>query len=113
MNLHFVNSTESWIYFVLDSKTGTFNNNDKLIHDFYESSNTSNKEKKHGKHPTQKPLEIMEHFVSILSNEKDLVIDPFMGSGSTGVAAKNLNRKFLGIELDKKYFNIAEKRIIS
>ena len=113
MNLHFVNSTESWIYFVLDSKTGTFNNNDKLIHDFYESSNTSNKEKKHGKHPTQKPLEIMEHFVSILSNEKDLVLDPFMGSGSTGVAAKNLNRKFLGIELDKKYFNIAEKRIIS
>ncbi len=113
MNLHFVNSTESWIYFVLDSKTGTFNNNDKLIHDFYESSNTSNKEKKHGKHPTQKPLEIMEHFVSILSNEKDLVLDPFMGSGSTGVATKNLNRKFIGIELDKKYFNIAKKRIIS
>ena len=112
MNLHFVNSTESWIYFVLDSKTGTFNNNDKLIHDFYESSNTSNKEKKHGKHPTQKPLEIMEHFVSILSNEKDLVLDPFMGSGSTGVAAKNLNRKFIGIELDKNYFNIAKKRII-
>ena len=81
--------------------------------DFYESSNTSNKEKKYGKHPTQKPLEIMEHFVSTLSNEKDLVLDPFMGSGSTGVAAKNLNRKFIGIELDKKYFNIAKKRIIS
>ena len=93
MNLHFVNSTESWIYFVLDSKTGTFNNNDKLIHDFYESSNTANKEK-NMENINTKTSGNNGAFVNILSNEKDLVLDPFMGSGSTGVAIENLNRKF-------------------
>lgn len=111
MNLHFVNSTEAWIYFTYKKRTGTFNNEGKVIHDFLESSVTSTSEKKYGKHPTQKPESIMEHFITLLSNENDWVLDPFMGSGTTGVVSMRNNRNFIGIELDKEYFNIAEKRI--
>lgn len=111
MNLHFVNSTEAWIYFTYKKKTGTFNNDGKMIHDFVETSVVSNGEKKAGKHPTQKPVALLEHFVKLLSNENDLVIDPFMGSGSTGVVCKKNNRNFIGIELDSEYYEIAQKRI--
>lgn len=112
MNLQFVNSTESWLYFVNGDTTGTFNNEKKMIHDFIESSTISNSERKLGRHPTQKPLAIMKHFIKILSNENDTVLDPFMGSGSTGVACELLNRKFIGIEINTDYFNIACKRIV-
>lgn len=64
-----------------------------------------------GGHPTQKPLELMEYVVKTFSNEKDIVLDCCMGSGTTGVAAVNLKRKFIGIELDDKYFNDAKARI--
>jgi len=53
----------------------------------------------------------MQHIVKIHTNKNDIVLDPFMGSGTTGVACKNLNRNFIGIELDKKYYKIAKKRI--
>lgn len=66
---------------------------------------------KGGFHPTQKPVKMMEYFIKTYTNEGDVVLDNCMGSGSTGVACKNLNRRFIGIELDKKYFDIAEKRI--
>lgn len=111
MNLHFVNSTEAWIYFTYKKKTGTFNNGNKMIHDFIETSVVSNGEKKAGKHPTQKPIALLEHFVKLLSNEGDLVVDPFMGSGSTGVVCKKLGRNFVGVEFDKEYYEIAQKRI--
>lgn len=62
-------------------------------------------------HPTQKPLDLMEYLVKTYSNKNDVVLDFTMGSGTTGVACKNLNRKFIGIEKDKKYFDIAEERI--
>lgn len=62
-------------------------------------------------HPTQKPVALMEYLIKTYTNEHDVVIDMFMGSGSTGVAAVNLNRKFIGIELDENYFNIAKERI--
>ena len=62
-------------------------------------------------HPTQKPVELMEYLVKTYTNENDIVLDPFMGSGTTGVACKNLNRNFIGIELDKTYFEIAKERI--
>jgi DNA modification methylase len=62
-------------------------------------------------HPTQKPIKLMERCVEMITNEGDTVLDFCMGSGSTGVACKNLNRNFIGIELDKTYFDIAEKRI--
>ena len=62
-------------------------------------------------HPTQKPITLLEYLIKTYTNENDTVLDFTMGSGSTGVAAKNLNRQFIGIELDKNYFDIAEKRI--
>ena len=67
------------------------------------------KEKRY--HPTQKPLKLIERLVKVSSNIGDKVLDPFIGSGSTGVACKNTNRNFIGIELDEKYFKIAEERI--
>lgn len=63
------------------------------------------------KHPTQKPIQLMERCVKLWTNEGDTVLDFTMGSGSTGVACKNLNRNFIGIELDKGYFEIAKSRI--
>lgn len=63
-------------------------------------------------HPTQKPTELMKIFIENSSNENDVVLDPFMGVGSTGVACKNTNRHFIGIELDKKYFEIASERLL-
>ena len=62
-------------------------------------------------HPTQKPVALMEYLIKTYTNEGDTVLDFTMGSGTTGVACKNLNRNFIGIELDPEYFKIAEKRI--
>lgn len=111
MNLHFINSTESWVYFTYGARTGTFNNNGKAVHDYIETSVTPMSERSYGKHPTQKPVALMAHFINLLSNPGDLVLDPFMGSGSTGVAAKAAGRRFCGIELDDTYFDIASKRL--
>ena len=62
-------------------------------------------------HPTEKPTDLMEFYVKNSSSEGDVVLDMFMGSGSTGVACANTNRNFIGVELDENYFNIAESRI--
>ena len=64
-----------------------------------------------GYHPTQKPVKLLEDLIQTYSNEGNIVLDFTMGSGSTGVACINTNRNFIGIELDKGYFDIAEKRI--
>ena len=66
-----------------------------------------------GLHPTQKPVALMEYLIKTYTNEGDLVLDNVMGSGTTGVACKNLNRHFIGMELDEGYFNIANDRIES
>lgn len=62
-------------------------------------------------HPTQKPLQLMERCVAIWTNEGDIVLDFTMGSGTTGVAALNLSRKFIGIEQDERWFNVSEQRL--
>ena len=62
-------------------------------------------------HPTQKPVDLLEYLIKTYTNENDVVLDFTMGSGSTGVACMNTNRKFIGIELDENYFNIAKDRI--
>ena len=82
-----------------------------MFHDFIETSVTPNSERKYGKHPTQKPESLMQHFVEILSNPGDNILDPFMGSGTTGVVSKRAGRNFIGIELNSEYYNIAKSRI--
>ena len=62
-------------------------------------------------HDTEKPTELMKILIENSSNENETILDPFMGIGSTGVACKNLNRNFIGIEISEEYFNIAKARI--
>jgi len=82
------------------------------MHNFIEAPICMGQERlKYPKHPTQKPLSVLRHIIKIASNENDLVLDMFMGVGSTGVAALNLNRRFIGIEIDKEYYTASVKRI--
>lgn len=62
-------------------------------------------------HPTQKPIDLLEYLICTYTNEGETVLDNCMGSGSTGVACINTNRRFIGIELDENYFNIAKERM--
>ena len=62
-------------------------------------------------HPTEKPVELLEYLIKTYSNEGDVILDNCMGSGSTGVACLKTNRDFIGIELDKGYFNMSKNRI--
>ena len=71
----------------------------------------SQSEKRHGKHPTQKPLELLERIIAAATNPGDLILDPFMGSGTTGIAAVWLGRRFLGIEKDEAYYALAKARL--
>ena len=77
----------------------------------YFKKEANNQYKKQIFHPTQKPILLMEYLIKTYTNENETVLDFTMGSGSTGVAAKNLNRSFIGIEQDPNYFKIAEERI--
>ena len=90
-------------------KGWTFNfKQQKEMHNFFETPNKS----VYGEtdHPTEKPLSLINHLIEVHTNSDDLVLDCFMGSGSTGVACLQTNRNFIGIELDEKYYNIAKKR---
>ena len=108
----FVVDYEFAIWAVKKKGKWTFNRiDDKYERPEIYTNLTPKSEKKFGKHPTQKSLSSMKWIIQRLSNENDVVLDCFMGSGSTGVAALNLNRRFIGIELDKDYFDIAQKRI--
>lgn len=66
-----------------------------------------------GQHPTQKPVALFEYLIKTYTNDGETVLDNCMGSGTTGVACRNLNRNFIGIELDENYFNLAKERIES
>ena len=77
----------------------------------YKSNILKYKKDYDGQHPTQKPVLLLEDLIKTFSNENDLVVDLTMGSGSTGVACKNTNRDFIGIEQDENYFKIAQQRI--
>jgi site-specific DNA-methyltransferase (adenine-specific) len=87
---------------------------DTYDHDWRNPSSVqffNNRESGRGLHPTQKPVALMEYLIKTYTNEGETVLDFTMGSGTTGVAAKNLHRSFVGIELDEGYFNIAKERI--
>lgn len=81
--------------------------------EFYISSCTPKSEKKEGKHPTQKPLGLLKRIIEASTNKGDLILDPFNGSGTTGIAAKMLNRKYIGIEQEEEYLELTVKRYMA
>lgn len=107
----YVQDTEFAVWAVKKNAKWIFNKpTDKsYLRSCYETPTVSGKEKTN--HPTQKSLKLMENIIKVHTNENDIILDPFMGSGSTGVASIKNNRKFVGIELDKEYFNIANDRL--
>lgn len=107
-NNKYLSDTEYLLYFRKGGVPlyGTYETKKK-----YYITPTNKEDKKLYKHPTIKPLNIIKNLIINSSQENDTVLDCFMGSGTTGVACKELNRNFIGIELDENYFNIAKERI--
>ena len=93
--------------------TGNAFTQNKVYTEYYPKNiiDCSNANQRGRVHPTQKPVALMEYLIKTYTNEGDTVLDFTMGSGTTGVACKNLNRDFIGIELDEEYFKIAQDRI--
>lgn len=85
-------------------------NNDKQMKDVWATSITKPSEKRQGKHPTQKPLELLEKIILASTKEKDLILDPFCGSSTTGIVAYKLNRKYIGIDNSKEYLDLSIRR---
>ena len=107
----FLNSCELIVCLWNKGHTWNFTAQNEM-HNFIESPICMGVERlKEPKHPTQKPVKILEHIIKIASNPDDVVLDMFMGVGSTGVASHNLGRKFIGIEIDKAYYEAAQRRI--
>ena len=115
----FVHSTETILWAKKDIKNvkHKFNyklmkkmNGNKQMKDVWETSLTKPSERKCGKHPTQKPIELLEKIILASTNEGDLILDPFNGSGTTGIVASRLNRKYIGIEKEKEYLDLTIKR---
>lgn len=116
---YFVHSTETILWAKKDIKKAKhkFNyslmrklNGGKQAKDVWKSSLTKLSEKKCGKHPTQKPEIILEKIILASTNENDLILDPFNGSGTTGIVANRLKRKYIGIDTEKDYLDITVKR---
>ena len=116
---YFVHSTETILWAKKDIKKAKhkFNyslmrelNGGKQAKDVWESSLTKPSEKKCGKHPTQKPMAILEKLILASTDEGDLILDPFNGSGTTGIVANKLGRKYIGIDLEKDYLDITIRR---
>ena len=114
----FTHSTET-LFWASKNKPYTFNyhemkreNNGKQMRNLWAIQRTPKSEKKYGHHPTQKPLELVMRCLRASTNPGDMVLDPFMGSGTTGVACQLLDRVFVGVELNEQYFDIAKKRMI-
>lgn len=107
----FLNSCEMVICLWNRGHKWNFGKQDKM-HNFFESSICMGKERiKNPKHPTQKPVGILKHLINLSTDKNDIILDPYMGTGSTGVAAIQLKRKFIGIEMDENFFEIANERL--
>mgnify|MGYP003772492725 FL=1 len=85
-------------------------NGGKQMKDVWQFSLTPKREKQAGKFPTQKPLALLERIILSSTKEGDLILDPFNGSGTTGIAAYNLNRRYIGIDLEKEYLELTKTR---
>jgi site-specific DNA-methyltransferase (adenine-specific) len=116
----FTHSTETILWAKKDLKTvkHKFNydvmknmNNGKQMKDVWETSLVKPSERKYGKHPTQKPKLLLEKIILASTDENNIILDPFNGSGTTGVVANILNRKYIGIEKEKEYLELAIRRL--
>ncbi|MCT4395452.1 DNA-methyltransferase [Periweissella beninensis] len=114
----FTHSTETILWAKKENGKQVFNyeilrenNGGKQMKDVWMTSTTSSLEKKFGKHPTQKPLSLIKRIITASTKQNDIILDPFLGSGTTAVAAKLLKRKCIGIDIESEYINIAKKRI--
>lgn len=108
----FITDYEFAVWAVKKGSKWTFNRlSDKYEIPEIKGPITSKGEKTYGTHPTQKPVYVMEWLIKRLSNKGDIILDPFMGAGTTGVACINTDRNFIGIELNEDYFNIAKQRL--
>ena len=106
----FLNSCELIVCMWNKNHNWNFSNQNEM-HNFIETKICMQPERiKYPKHPAQKPLKLLKHIIKIASNEQDTILDPFMGVGSTGIAAIQLNRKFIGIEIQKDYFDASCNR---
>ncbi len=109
----FLNSCELVVCMWNKGHTWNFGKQNEM-HNFFESPICMGPERlKKPKHPTQKPVGLLKHFIKIASNEDDTILDPFMGVGSTGVASLRMKRKFIGVEIDKEYYDAAQERLDS
>ena len=115
----FTHSTETILWARKDLKKVkyTFNynimkelNNNKQMKDVWTTSLTKPSEKKCGKHPTQKPLEILDKIILASTKENDLILDPFCGRSTTGISAVRLNRRYIGIDNEKEYIELSKRR---
>ena len=86
-------------------------NDGKQMKDVWETSLTKPSEKKCGKHPTQKPVAILEKIILASTDESDLILDPCNGSGTTGIVASRLKRKYIGIDKEKDYLDLTIRRL--
>ncbi len=86
-------------------------NNGKQMRSVWSISTPSKSEKQFGKHPTQKPFQLLERIILSSTNENDLILDPFTGSSTTGVISKKYNRKFIGIDISKEYLKLSLERL--
>ena len=86
-------------------------NNDKQMRNMWEIPLTKPSERKYGKHPSQKPIEVIERLILAGTNEDDLILDPFAGTGTTGIGAQKHNRKWTMIEKEELYNQIARQRL--
>lgn len=111
INRRYVQDSEFAIWAVKEKSAWVFNKpiDVPYLRAFYKTSTVAGKERT--KHPTQKSLALMEQIIEVHTNPNEIILDPFMGSGTTGVAALNKNRNFIGIELDPEYYDIALNRI--
>lgn len=116
----FTHSTETILWAKKDIKSAkhTFNydlmksiNLGKQMKDVWSCASTPNREKFEGKHPTQKPEYILDLIVKASTNLGDLILDPFCGSSTTGVVAKKLGRRYLGIDIEKEYIDLSMRRL--
>lgn len=116
---YFTHATETVLWARRDAKARhTFHyaemkreNRDKQMQSLWHIKPPGAREKRHGKHPTQKPEALLDRILRASSNERDLVLDPFCGSGTTGVVSARLGRRFVGFEMDAAYIEAAAKRI--